>query len=110
VWPDGRRPARLRDACLERARALAEAVRDLPGVTVVPDPPQSPMFHLLLRPSAEAFATAARALAADSGLRTWEKPMSTGDPAVLRVEFSVGDATMALSVDDGRSAVAALSS
>ena len=117
LWPGAasaltclRRRLPLMPAYLERARAIAEAVRDLPGVTVVPDPPQSPMFHLLLRTSAEAFATAARALAADSGMWTWEKPMSTGDPAVLRVEFSVGDATMALSVDDVRSAVAALSS
>jgi hypothetical protein len=68
------------------------------------------MLHLLLRTSAESFATAARALAADSGLWTWEKTMTTGDPAVQRVEFSVGDATMALSVDDVRSAIAALSS
>jgi threonine aldolase len=100
----------LMPAYLERAREIADAVRDLPGVTVVPDPPQSPMFHLLLRTSAESFATAARTLAADSGLWTWEKPMSTGNPTILRVEFSVGDATMALSVEDVRSAIAALSS
>ena len=34
---------------------------------------------------------------------------ATGDPAVQRVEFSVGDATMALSVEEIRSAIAALS-
>ena len=93
-------PAAAMPAYLERARAIADAVRDLPGVTVVPDPPQTPMIHLLLRTSAESFAAAARTLAADSGLWTWEKPMTTGDPAVQRVEFSVGDATMALPVDD----------
>ena len=86
-------------AYLERARAIADAVRDLPRVTVVPDPPQTPMLHLLLRTSAESCAAAARSLAADSGLWTWEKPMTTGDPAVQRVELPVGDATMALSVD-----------
>jgi hypothetical protein len=63
-----------------------------------------------LRDACERAPTAARALAADSGLWTWEKPMTTGDPAVQRVEFSVGDATMALSVEEIRSAVAALSS
>jgi threonine aldolase len=97
-------------AYLERARDIADAVRGLPGVAVVPDPPQTPMLHLLLRTSAESFVTAARKLAAESGLWTWEKPMTTGDPAVQRVEFSVGDATMALSVDKIRSAIAALSS
>jgi threonine aldolase len=117
LWPGAasaltclRRRLPLMPAYLGRAREIADAVRDLPGVTVVPDPPQTPMLHLLLRTSAEAFTTAARALAADSGLWTWEKPMTTGDPAVQRVEFSVGDATMALSVEEIRSAVAALSS
>jgi threonine aldolase len=93
---------------LDRARAIADAVRDLPGVTVVPDPPQAPMLHLLLRTSPECFAAAARTLA-EKGLWTWEKPMGTGDPGVQRVEFSVGDATMALSIEDVRSAIDALS-
>jgi threonine aldolase len=117
LWPGAasaltclRRRLPLMPAYLQQARAIADAVRDLPGVTVVPDPPQTPMLHLLVRASAESFTTAARALAAESGLWTWEKPMPTGDPAVQRVEFSVGDATMALSVDEIRSAIAALSS
>ncbi len=92
---------------LDRARAIADAVRDLPGVTVVPDPPQTPMLHLLLRTSPEAFAAAARTLA-EQGLWTWEKAMPTGDPGVQRVEFSVGDATMALSIDDVRAAIGVL--
>jgi len=92
---------------LDRARAIADTVRDLPGVTVVPDPPQTPMLHLLLRTSLEAFAAAARTLA-EQGLWTWEKAMPTGDPGVQRLEFSVGDATMALSIDDVRSAIGVL--
>ena len=59
-------------AYLERARAVADAVRDLPGVTVVPDPPQTPMLHLLLRTSPEAFLRGARELA-EQGLWTWPK-------------------------------------
>jgi threonine aldolase len=94
---------------LTRAREIADAVRDLPAVTVVPDPPQAPMLHLLLRTSPEAFAAAARELAADQGLWTWERAMTTGDPGVQRVEFSVGDATMALTVDQVRAAIALLS-
>jgi hypothetical protein len=35
--------------------------------------------------------------------------MTTGDPAVQRVELSVGDATLALPLEDIRSAVAVLS-
>jgi hypothetical protein len=95
---------------LTRARAVADAVRDLPGVTVVPDPPQASMPHLLLRTTPEAFSAAVRTLAAEQGLWTWERAMTTGDPAVQRVEFAVGDATMALTLDEIRAAVGALSS
>jgi len=116
LWPGAasaltclRRRLPMMAAYLERAREIADAVRDLPGVTVVPDPPQTPMLHLLLHTSAESFATAARGLAAGSGLWTWEKPMTSGDPAVQRVEFSVGDATMALTVGEIRTAIATLS-
>jgi threonine aldolase len=115
LWPGAasalsclRRRLPLLPGYLRRAREIADAVRDLPGVTVVPDPPQTPMLHLLLRTSPEAFAAAARTFAED-GLWTWEKAQPTGDPAVVRVELSVGDATMALSVADVRSAIAALS-
>jgi threonine aldolase len=95
-------------AYLERARAVADAVRDLPGVTVVPDPPQTPMLHLLLRTSPEAFAGGARRLA-EQGLWTWPKAMTTADPAVQRVELPVGEATTALTLDEVRDAVATLS-
>ena len=95
-------------AYLERARAVADAVRDLPGVTVVPDPPQTPMLHLLLRTSPEAFVAGARELA-EQGLWTWPKAMTTADPAVQRVELPVGDATLALGLDEVRDAVRVLS-
>ena len=52
-------------------------------------------------PSADAFAAAARTLA-EGGLWTWERAMPTGDPGVVRVELPVGDATMALPVDEVR--------
>jgi threonine aldolase len=115
LWPGAasalsclRRRLPLMPAYLARAREVADAVRDLPGVTVVPDPPQTPMLHLLLRTTTDAFAAAARELAAD-GLWTWERATATGDPAVVRIELSVGDATLALSLDEIRDAVAALS-
>ena len=114
LWPGAasalgslRRRLPLMPAYLQRAREIADAVRDLPGVTVVPDPPQTPMLHLLLRTSTDAFAAVVRTHAAD-GLWTWEKAQPTGDPGTVRVELSVGDATTALPVAEVRSAVAAL--
>ena len=96
-------------AYLDHARAVATAVRDLPGVTVVPDPPQAPMLHLLLRTTSEAFTAAARSLAEQEGLWTWPRAATTGDPGVVRVELPVGDATLELSPTEVRAAVRALS-
>lgn len=114
LWPAAasaltclRRRLPLMPAYLERAGEVAAAVRDLPGVRVVPDPPQTPMLHLLLQTTREAFTAAAVRLAGE-GLWTWQQAMPTDDPAVLRVELSVGDATMALTVEEVRAAVAAL--
>jgi threonine aldolase len=114
LWPGAasalsclRRRLPLFPGYLDRAREIAAAVRDLPGVTVVPDPPQSPMLHLLFRTGAEQFAAAARTLA-EGGLWTWERATGTADPGVQRVELSVGDATMALSIEEARDAIAAL--
>ncbi|RZU33611.1 threonine aldolase family protein [Blastococcus saxobsidens] len=115
MWPGAasaltslRRRLPLMPAYLQRAREIADAVRDLPGVAVVPDPPQTPMLHLLLRTTPDAFTAAARALAADEGLWTWPQAVPTGDPAVVRVELPVGDATLALTVVEIRTAIAEL--
>ena len=114
LWPGAasaltclRRRLPLMPGYLERAREIAGAVRDLPGVSVVPDPPQTPMLHLLLRTGADEFTAAVRTLA-EGGLWTWERAQPTGDPGVQRVELSVGDATMALTVAEIRGAIATL--
>jgi threonine aldolase len=116
LWPGAasaltclRRRLPLMPAYLERAREVAAVLRDVPGVRVVPDPPQTPMLHLLLETTPDAFTAAARALA-EGGLWTWGQPQSTTDPSVVKVELSAGDATLALSLAEIRAAVAALCS
>lgn len=81
---------------LAHARAIAAAVRAVPGVRVVPDPPQTPMMHLLLTVPGDRYAANARRIADDEGLWVWPKAMRTPDPDVVRVELSVGRATCAL--------------
>jgi threonine aldolase len=84
-------------AYLEHAVAIAAALEDLDGVRVVPDPPQVPMMHVLLRTSPGTFVTAARRLAAERGIWVARPvPSVTADPRMLRLELSVGDATCAL--------------
>ena len=81
---------------LAHTRAIADALRGVPGVQVVPDPPQTPMMHLLLRTSTAGFRAAAVRLAKDQGIWTWPESASTADPRIQRVELSVGDMTLAL--------------
>jgi threonine aldolase len=96
---------------LAHARAIAAALAErpdgsgrpriagLPRISVLPDPPQTPMLHLLFRCPAERFADNARRLAEQHGVWTWEEASPTDDPAVLRCELTVGRATCRLTPD-----------
>jgi threonine aldolase len=104
LWPSAasartclaQRLPRMR-AYTEHAVAIAAALAGLDGVRVVPDPPQVPMMHVLLQTSKEAYAAAARKLAAERGIWAGRpQPSVTADPRMLRLELSVGDATCAL--------------
>jgi threonine aldolase len=115
MWPSAasaltclKRRLPLMPRYLSHAQAIADALKDLPGVRVVPDPPQVPMMHLLLTTSQEGFAAAARRLATEQGVWTWPQAMTTTDPGVQRVELSVGDSTCALDPAEIRDIVAAL--
>jgi threonine aldolase len=89
----------LMPSYLAQARAIAVALRDVDGVRVLPDPPQTPMMHLLIRTDADHVRAAAVRLALD-GIRTWRSGVETGDPAILRFELSIGDATMEFSAEE----------
>ena len=103
LWPGAasalsclRRRLPLMPGYLSHAREIADALRGAEGVRVLPDPPQVPMMHLLLRTTQDGFAAAARRLALEQAIWTWPNAMTTPDPGVQRVELSVGDATCAL--------------
>ena len=93
---------------LSHAREIAAALREVPGVRVVPDPPQVGLMHLLLSTTPEDFAAAAGRLAAEQHIWTWPRAMPTRDPGVQRVELHVGDATRALRPGQVRDIIAAL--
>jgi threonine aldolase len=115
LWPNAasaltclRRRLPRMPAYLSHARAIAAALGDVPGVRVVPDPPQVPMMHLLLNTTQDKFAAAARHLAAEQGIWAWPTAMTTIDPGIQRVELSVGDATCTLRPDQARDIIATL--
>ena len=115
LWPNAasalsclRRRLPMFPGYLDHARAIAAALGGLPGVRVVPDPPQTPMMHLLLGTSAVGFRAAAVRLAKDQGIWTWPAAVPTLDPAVQRIELTVGDATLGFAPDEVRDVLTAL--
>lgn len=80
-------------ARMAHALAIAEALRGADRVRVLPDPPQTPMMHLLFDTDAETFRRNARRHA-DEGLWVWPTAFPTGDPRTLRTELTVGRATL----------------
>ena len=93
---------------VEHARALADALREVPGVEIVPDPPETPMMHLLIRTTAESFEAAAVKLAEDDGVWTWGEAQTTASPNVQKVELVVGDATLEFTPGEAADIVARL--
>jgi threonine aldolase len=78
---------------MEHAKAIAAELASVGNVRVVPDPPQTPMMHLLVTTSQRRFKEGVGALASQQGVWGWGEAMATGDPEVQRLELSVGDAT-----------------
>ena len=76
------------------ARAIGIALRRVPGVEVLPDPPQTNMMRLLLRVDEKALRAAACRIAREQGIYTfaWSGPGQS--PSTRMVELSVGDATL----------------
>jgi threonine aldolase len=107
MWPNAasglaglRKRLPLMPKYVEHARAIADALRGIPNVEVVPDPPQTTMMHLHLRVDEKAFLTAARRIAEEQSLFTWTGTMATDTPSIRAVELTVGDATLTFAPDE----------
>jgi threonine aldolase len=87
---------------LEHAQAIAAALATVDGVEVVPDPPQTPLFHVHLEGGHDALADAALSVAEEHRVFLFADPSSTSSPRRQRHEVMVGDVTLALSPDEVR--------
>jgi threonine aldolase len=86
----------------DHARALAAALTEVDGVEVVPAPPQTPLFHVLLRGDRERLADAALQVAEERKVFLFADPSSTTSPSWQRHEVMVGEVTLALEPDELR--------
>lgn len=83
-------------AYVARAKTLAATFAAVPGIDVVPNPPQAHMFHALLEGDADVLVARALAAADETGIWTFEALRPTIHPRLHKWEVSVGDATLAL--------------
>jgi threonine aldolase len=95
-------------AYVEHARAIAAVLAGIEGVTVAPDPPQTPMMHLHLRTNAALVTAGIRRMAIEQRLWTWGGSSPTDTPGLRRVELTVGDATLAMAPGEVADAVRGL--
>ena len=89
-------------AYLAHARALAGELATLDGLEVVPNPPQTPVFHVLLRGEREPLLEAALSVAEERKVFLFADPGSTTSPSWQRHEVMVGEVTLALEPPEAR--------
>ncbi|HEY7280485.1 MAG TPA: beta-eliminating lyase-related protein [Actinomycetota bacterium] len=112
MWPNAasaRNVLRIRLPRIEvyrrHALAIADALRGLEGVDVVPDPPQTTMMHLVFARPVEVLRRSAVRIAREEGIWTFGHFFDTGAPGTARAELETGDATTAFSPEELRSVV-----
>ncbi|HEY8673999.1 MAG TPA: beta-eliminating lyase-related protein [Candidatus Dormibacteraeota bacterium] len=84
------------------ALAIARAVRDIPGVEVLPTPVQSPMMHVRFTARLDRLRARVIAIARSEQIWTFSRPFVSEGPALQRYELHVGDATLALTAKEVR--------
>ncbi|HEV3211871.1 MAG TPA: beta-eliminating lyase-related protein [Acidimicrobiales bacterium] len=82
------------------AKAIGRAARGVPGVEVLPDPPQSAMLHVRLSTTLDGLRTGALRVARSERVWTFARPFATEGARLQRCELSVGDATLELSASE----------
>jgi len=107
LWPNAasglaalRRRLPLMPPYVQRAQEIADRLRGLPNVEIVPHPPQTPMMHLHLRVEEAAFLRTAVQIAEHEGIFTWAGTAPGLTPSTRVIEFTVGDATLDFTADE----------
>jgi threonine aldolase len=78
------------------ALAIARAVRDIPGVEVMPNPVQSPMLHVRFSATLGDLKARVAEIAKTEKIWTFSRPWVSEGPTLQRFELHVGDATLQL--------------
>jgi threonine aldolase len=82
---------------LAHARSLADALRRVSGIVVVPDPPQTPLFHLHLRGDLQTLQDRALDVAEERRVWLFHRLAPSVVPDVSVIELSVGEPALEIS-------------
>jgi len=93
---------------LEHARALVAALREVPGITVVPDPPQTPLFHVHLRGDRTGLQERALDLAQERRVWMFHKLEPSVVPGINMLELNVGEPALDISPQEAAELFAAV--
>ncbi len=85
---------------VERARLVGEALSAIDDVTVVPDPPQAAMLHVIVRRRLEALNDAVYQVTRESKIWLSSEFSATGDPGSQRCELSLTAANLAVPISE----------
>jgi threonine aldolase len=85
---------------LAHARAVGQALGRLPGVDVVPDPPQTPLFHLHLRADPDRLWDGHLQLARQRGVWLMRRPAASVLPGVSRIEYTMSETSLAFTPEE----------
>lgn len=75
----------------DHARAPASALREVPGVSIVPDPPQTPLFHVHLRGDRDVLWERMLDLAQARGVWLANRLEPSVVPNVAKLELNIGE-------------------
>ena len=93
---------------LDHARALAAALQELPGVSIVPDPPQTPLFHVHLRGDRDVLWE--RMLDQAQAHRVWlaNRIRPSVVPNISKLELNIGEPALEISPKEAAELFAAV--
>jgi threonine aldolase len=85
---------------LGHARALAGALREVPGIVVVPDPPQTPLFHVHMRGDLQTLEGRALDVAEQRHVWLFHGVVPSVVPNVNTIELNIGEPALEISPDE----------
>lgn len=93
---------------LKGARALSAALAGLPGLQAFPDPPHTPMFHVILDLARQDAFSARDQVARETGIWLFSGLMDGPAPGTTRFELTIDEGTLDLDPGDVRRAFESL--